>query len=188
MKTLGPSPGHPSRADGRGPAQCGRDPTSGRAPHTSLFGPSTLAFSSLLQRPWGTGRGSASEHFISFHGEPCDAAGLAASARPFRLSRHDAAKPHQQAAIGTAPAFQRATLSTCFSFSFLSFKSLFPEEGPFCSGLTHSESGLEHQRWTWWFSVFHQNIPSFLVTAACSFHSSFCRLLGPRVLRALIHI
>lgn len=96
----------------------------------SLCGPWTLAFFFLYKGP-GARLGSAGEHFIAFHGKPCGApAGLAVSTRPFRFSRLNVSKPHQQAAAWDGPASQGPLSQRVSIFlSFFLLKVCFQREG-----------------------------------------------------------
>lgn len=114
-------------------------------------GPSHLPLRSLdlslflpLQRPWGTGQGSASEHFISLHGKPCDTAGSVVSARP------PAFPPQRIRALPAGgcrgpPGFRRATLSACFSFSFFLLKVCFQRKDRFVLFWHTAGLGWPHQ-------------------------------------------
>lgn len=150
----------------------------GTPPFSGPFAP--LAFFFLCKGLGGTGQGSASEHFMSLRGKPHDAAGTR-GARPFGSSR--ARRARAPPAGGRQPLGSKGPRCQSVSvFLHLLYKSV--SRGRTvgrCSDVKAAPAaGL-------WVLLFDQNIPSLLVTAMCSFHS-FCRLLGPCVLRALIHI
>lgn len=75
--------GQPSGAEGGGPPEL--PPPQGGHPHLPAVVPGPLAFLFLFRGLGGTGRGSASEHFIPLCRKPRDAAGLVVSPCPSGL-------------------------------------------------------------------------------------------------------
>lgn len=112
--------------------------------------------------------------------------GFLATPRPSPTSRRPSRGRARATGIGS-PSGSEGHFVEVFQFFFLSLKTLFPEEGPFCIGLTRSARGFCSPGLGSVVSNFRSE-HSYRVTATSSFHSSFCRLSGPRVLRALIHI
>lgn len=134
--------GQPSGAEGRGPPEL--PPPQGGHPHLPAVVPGPLAFLFLFRGLGGTGRGSASEHFIPLCRKPRDAAGLVVSPCPSGLpaapqgARAPPAGSRPPAAPGrlglAAPPVPKGHFVKVFGFFLTSFPSLFPEEGPFCTG------------------------------------------------------
>lgn len=172
--------GQPSRADGGGPTWGARRPTaSGRAPHTfPLWSLDLWPFCSFAEALGALAGGQQVSTLYPFAGNPvmprdswCHPAfgpSSCATRHPSPTSR----RPSEPLGLA-APPVLKGHFVKVFGFFFTSFQSLFPEEGPFCTGLIFAAL-----QWNSLFLIFDQNIPSLLVTAMRSFHSSFCRLLA----------